>query len=167
MLEEARQLDVPQTEAQQQLDQVSAVLHTSEDASYLSMRQCDDCEHHAALSVIGSRALRLQIQENGTGGHAALRAAVLGMFADNQAGKQRQPLLSCIGISTPAPHNMLKHMRSQLHHEALRCGTLIRFVLLCPGSLWHDLIFWCMHHRCDCLKLCVFHCAAESSTFHW
>lgn len=45
------------------------------------------------------------------------------MFADNQTAKQRRPLLTCIGISTPAPHNLLRHMRSQLRHDALRSAA--------------------------------------------
>lgn len=83
VLEEASQLDVPLSEAQQLLQQI-------EDGG-------------------------------GSGGkHAALRAAVLGMFADNQASIHRKPLLAAVGIATSPPLNILRHIRAQHRHDAMR-----------------------------------------------
>lgn len=64
----------------------------------------------------------VQIQDGRSAQQQALRAAVLSMFADNQAAVQHKPLLSSIGISVPPPHNILRHVRSQLRHQAVRLG---------------------------------------------
>jgi hypothetical protein len=64
----------------------------------------------------------VQIQDGRSAQQQALWAAVLSMFADNQAAVQRKPLLSSIGISMPPQHNILRHIRSQLRHQAVRLG---------------------------------------------
>ena len=67
----------------------------------------------------------MQIQDGSSAQQQALRAAVLSMFADNQAAVQRKPLLSSIGISVHPPHNILRHIRSQLRHQAVRLGLTV------------------------------------------
>ncbi len=65
----------------------------------------------------------LQIQDANMPSQAALRASVLGMFADNQAAAQRAPLLQSVGIVAPPAHNILQHLRDRMRHDTFRSLT--------------------------------------------
>lgn len=132
VLHEAGQLDVPQSEAQQLLAQVGPILKRGGSSRLYAVKRflltldygCPADTSAAALttgcSLANAPCVDVQLHDGRSAQQQALRAAVLSMFADNQAAVQRKPLLSSISISVPPPHNILRHIRSQLRHQAVR-----------------------------------------------
>lgn len=140
VLHEANQLDVPQSEAQQLLAQVGGAMPHCAPILYCAVElvvptlssikgfqpMCRHLRLWKTANLLQTRSCAdVQIQGGRSAQQQALRAAVLSMFADNQAAAQRKPLLSSIGISVPPPHNILRHIRSQLRHQAVRLGLTV------------------------------------------
>ena len=91
----------------------------------LTPRIWDQCRQAIrGIHVVEVVANGPQTQHGGTPELAAMRAALVGMFAHNEAGAQRAALLASIGATPLALHSLLQRMQAMSRHHAFMCAFL-------------------------------------------